>query len=235
MANQQALLSKIDSLAEKACTLMQEDEKEEFFRSIEQSRFRFKVRLLRTYYKGPRKGQPRELYKVDGVIFNQLWELLQPYAAKSAYHSHYGRPDSAADIEDDIAEIRYSVFSILQKYGPTPNNQKFSQFFKRLVIEILRNSANRDGRSNKNKRKQEVHNPISLDRTTDEDGNPLLNTIPVEENEYPEFWCSLPEQLIPAVRLIVTGSLTLKEAADELRIPVVELRSQLKSVIANIA
>jgi len=139
------LTDQIDQSAVECCKLMSATQAKKFF-SYQKNRIKSgefsavtKVSAVGVYYKGPRKGQVREAYEVDGKKFNKLWGLLQNYAYKSASVSHSFQNSEAA--EEDVMEIRYMVFRALRFFGPRPNNLNFSAYYPLLVNNVLTNSA----------------------------------------------------------------------------------------------
>ena len=138
-------LSLIDELAVKACRLMTEQERQEFF-SYQEERvssgncYNAKYRLGHTYYKGARKGEERDVFEIDGHIFNKLWETVHNYAYLSARSSHGKEND---DVFDDVQDICAQTFYVLRFFGPTPSNTPFSRYFPLICANVLSTSARR--------------------------------------------------------------------------------------------
>jgi hypothetical protein len=141
-----AKLSLIDELAVKACRLMSPEEKQEFF-SYQESRvskgesYNAKYRSDRTYYKGLRKGEEKDVYFIDGVIFNKLWGAVQNYVYLSTRKGFYGKEND--DCSDDVRDIFVQTFRILRFFGPTPNGISFSNCFPLICRNVLYSNSRR--------------------------------------------------------------------------------------------
>lgn len=147
MQNLKSLKSNIDSLAVTACKLMKETERDNFF-EYQKERDSLGLSSPRTYkrkntyHKGEKIGQIKEVWDIDGKMFNQIWELCKPYVIKcvaNSYHTRYINPDDY----EDVAEIRYSLFKCLRFFGPTPCSKPFSSFVSLACINVLSTSARR--------------------------------------------------------------------------------------------
>ncbi len=142
-----SLTDQIDQAAIDCCIKMTETNAKKFFsyqkKRIKEGEFSSlsKKSAIEVYYKGPRKGQMREVYEVDGKKFNLLWSLLQNYAFKSSSRSNAF--SNNGDIEEDVMEIRYLTFRALRFFGSHPNNLPFSKYFSILVNNVLTNSASK--------------------------------------------------------------------------------------------
>jgi hypothetical protein len=142
MEKREELLKRIDTLAIAICTLMQEEAKDEFFEfqeGREQSGAGYKKKYSagRTYYKGSRKGQVRDVFEIDGKGFNDLWEALTPFAMKSVNSFYYSRKIFSEDVQDALFDIKYQTLYVLRFHGPNPSGSSFSQFFPLICKNIL--------------------------------------------------------------------------------------------------
>ena len=138
----QERLEKIDAMAVTICKLMQEESRNEFFEfqeGREQSGEGYKKKYSagRTYYKGPRKGQERDVFEVDGEGFNELWKLLVPFAMKSVNNFYHSRRVFSGEEEDALFDIKYQTLYVLRFHGPCPSKVPFSQFFPLICKNIL--------------------------------------------------------------------------------------------------
>ena len=177
--------NQIDTLAEKACRLLTPSEKEEFFKNCKDN--------LKPYYiSGINKGKEREIYEVDGRLFNKIWKLLLPYVFtscnKSAYNNSFYR-------DDLISEVKFGAFRALQLYGPIYNNQKVSQRFRLWVNNILTNEHS--------KRYKEVkfEDIIDEEETFDITDNYLSSQTTIFNTEVPFHIRYIVEQLMSGISL----------------------------------
>lgn len=138
----------IDNLAAMCCRLMTEEERASFFeyrlaRSKTATHTSPKLLQRTTYTTGINKGKPKEVWEIDGMIFNQLWSYISLYITKSVKHS-YGF--ARVDIADEVEEIRLLLFKTLRFCGPTPCGTNLSQFLHTLVNNYLTNLYNENRR-----------------------------------------------------------------------------------------
>ena len=147
----ETLVTEIDKLARASCRLMTDDERECYFTYQEERRASNQALVttytvpIRTYYKGAKIGTVKQVYEVDGVIFEKLWDKLYKYAVKSAMGSHQSNHYNNPDVQNDVCDIRYQTFYVLRYFGPTPTGKNFSNFFLTIVNNILTTSARRRG------------------------------------------------------------------------------------------
>ena len=142
MTKNEELLKEIDQKAIDICSSMTTEQKEEFFAFQEQRRtsgegYNQKYYVGRTYYKGNRKGQLRDVYNVDGCGFNQLWKLLLPFATLLVRNFFRNREIFSFEQEDEVANIMYQSFYVLRFFGPRPCNNTFSQLFPLICMNRL--------------------------------------------------------------------------------------------------
>jgi hypothetical protein len=99
------------------------------------------------YYKGKHKGELRDVFEIDGEIFNQLWKKISPYAFVSVHNSRLAR--DYQDKECIVSEIKFLTLRVLRYFGGVPRGRKFSYVFRTIVNNVLTNISqqrfNRDG------------------------------------------------------------------------------------------
>jgi len=139
-------LLNIDALAIAICTLMDSEKKNEFFEYQEKRResgegYKRKYYVGRTYYKGEKIGQERDVYDIDGEGFIKLWESLEPYALKIVGNFYRSRMMFSGEDEDTLFEIKFQTLRILRFFGPTPSNMPFSSMFTLFCKNILTNEV----------------------------------------------------------------------------------------------
>ena len=219
-----SITKQVDELAFQACHKMNNHQKKEFFAGLRNPSYNWKYTISETYYKGPQKGKKRDLYNVDGRLFNKIWELLQNYAYVSAYRSHYYFSNN--DLDDTLYFIRESLFTVMLRYGPTPSGQPLSKFFRRIVAETLYNSSKMRG--NSNEQKKQVVQAISLNKeiNSDEDSTTELQDMIPAEDDNIDFWTSIPNHLKKAVELILAGD-SVSTAAEKTGMSNIKLQSEL--------
>jgi len=141
----------IDYLAKQCCTLMTDHEREEFFKYQENRQifengackgYKKMFDTGRYYHKGARKGQIKDVYNIDAILFNELWARVYAYAFKSAIKSNYSY---LADAVEDIYEIKYGLFYALRFFGSSPNGVKISEFISVIVNNKLTSSSKKRG------------------------------------------------------------------------------------------
>jgi hypothetical protein len=148
MGKKEELLDRIDNLAVEICHLMPECEKEDFFswqeyRHNSKEGYNKKYFVGRTYYKGKKKGEVRDVFDVDGRGFNNLWKLLNAFAAKTVNSFYNTRRIFSEEEFEDLFDIRYQTLYVLRFFGPTPNGVSFSKFFPLICKNILSTSSRR--------------------------------------------------------------------------------------------
>lgn len=142
-----ALAKQIDELASRCCRKMDNKDRKEFFayqKAFRDSGKAYEKKYLpggdgTRYHKGARKGQLRDVFEIDGVLFNRLWKLIEPYATASTMRSYYYK--SSEEVRDQVAYIRMQIFYVLRFFGPRPYNTSFSQYFKLVVSNVLTTNA----------------------------------------------------------------------------------------------
>ena len=144
----QDLLEKIDQTALAICHLMAEEVRDDFFNYQERRHesgegYNKKYFVGRTYYKGVRKGEIREVFEIDGRGFNNLWSLLTAFAAKSVSNFYSSRRMYLDEEQEDLFDIKYQTLYVLRFFGPSPNGVPFSQFFPLICPNILSTSSRR--------------------------------------------------------------------------------------------
>jgi len=183
MRNVSIISNQIDTLAEKACRLLNKEEKEDFFKTCKDN--------LKPYYiSGVNKGKEREIYEVDGRSFNKIWELTYPYVFTSSNKSAYG---NSLYREEIISEVKFGVFRALQLYGPCYHDQKLSQRLKLIVNNVLTNEFNKKG------------NQIKYEEMLDEDENFEVSDERVSSNST-KFWAEVPFQIRNIVEQLLSGT-----------------------------
>lgn len=135
----------IDTLAISSCSKLNKTETKKFFSHIRKRQKTGdsaprKYPMRDTYYKGARKGQIKDVFEIDGRMFNKLWDTVAPYAYKSTFKSieHFKE-----DLEDVVGEIRIQLFYILRFFGPTPNGQPLSTYVKLITNNVLTTAKRR--------------------------------------------------------------------------------------------
>jgi hypothetical protein len=176
----------IDNLAKQGCRLLDREEKERFF---EQSKCK------RYYVKGKNKGKERDIYEVNGKCFNDIWKLITPYVFISCNKSVYY---NSSEVEDAVAEVKYMLFYVLQRFGPVFNGQTLSQ---RLGIIVNMSLTNRS-----NKKAKEIKT-ISYDTgCTENEENIAVEPEDTNHNmKYIDFWCDVPKKMEECVVRILSG------------------------------
>jgi len=148
MEKAQGRSKRIDALAIAICTPMESEKKNEFFEFQERREksgeaCKKKYYVGRTYYKGLRKGQLRDVFEVDGKGFNELWTLLSGFAVTVANSFYRSRKIFSWDVEDALSDIRYQTLYVLRFFGPTPNGGSFAQLFPTVCRNILSTNSRR--------------------------------------------------------------------------------------------
>jgi len=223
------LKSKIDTTAIDICHLMAEQERDTFFefqeaRDLSGAAAPRSYARRRTYYKGARKGQIKDVFEVDGQGFVRLWNLLYNYAWKSSFKS-LRRVDPLM-IEDLCSEIKLFTLSVLRFWGPTPYNTPFSAYFNVIVKNVLTNEF-----KDRN-RKDPYTTSLSAEIGHNEDGESLslLDLLSNPSLELPlDYSLSAPESLQDAAYYLSHGA-SLRDAAAETGTRPSILKQQLASV-----
>jgi hypothetical protein len=232
----QELLNNIDNAAVDCCSLMDATDKENFFqfqegRVKDGSAAPAKYRCIRTYFKGERKGQEKEVFSVDGRKFNKLWNMLKPYAQKSVARSYYFK--DSIYLEDELEEIKYQVLFSLRYYGPSPNNIRFSKHFPLIVKNTLTNSAfsrNESSTSMVNFNTISFSTPLG---SNGEDGElELMDIMPSDSFKEEMFNHEVPDDLKEPVSYLMEG-LKLEDVAKELRRDKEILKNRLMQFILS--
>lgn len=199
------LLSSIDDISVSCCSIMNAEEREQFFSYQEERDCNHlsaprKSPRRNTYYKGKRKGEIKDVYNIDGFKFIKLWGLCKPYITKSVLKSCHNDYQKAEDI---ISEIKYEMFNVLRFFGPCPCDITFSSYLKLLVKNVLTNIANE-----KTYKKASVNlQAVSLFQNSpsfEEDQENLLDKIP-NKNSQTVFLGILSSQMQKAVELLLGG------------------------------
>ncbi len=189
------ITNKIDNLANRGCRLLTKEEKEEFFASSKMKRY---------YVKGKNKGKERDLYKVDGRCFNQIWKLVYPYVLTSCAKSVYYNP---FEIEDAIAEVRFNLFSILQRFGPVFHGKTLSQRLSIIVNISLTN--------NNNKRSKRIET-VSMSNFENNDTGQVFDFEDESESiESLDFSLDIPEKLKDFIQNAMEGATFNKKVKQE--------------------
>ncbi len=140
----QDLKLQINNLASACCSKMSKKERDAFFTYQEEriesgEAYKTKRTLTRRYYKGKNKGKIKDVYNIDGVLFSKLWTLLKPYVYKSSITSH---GFNQYLIDEDLSELKLSLFKIMRFFGPEPTGVKLSDYFPLLINNHLTNQYN---------------------------------------------------------------------------------------------
>lgn len=144
------LTDAIDQLAVTCCSKMSPVEQGQFLayqQSMQAAGLCVKKRYNpgTTYYKGKRKGKMRDVFEIDGEMFNQLWIKLYPYVATSITNSHLATDsDDAACI---ASEVKCLTFRTLRFFGGAPYGKRFSDCYRTIVRNVLTNEAGQRGRT----------------------------------------------------------------------------------------
>lgn len=184
MRNIQEISKKIDDLSLKCCRKLSKEEKEKFFEACKVKRY---------YIKGKRKGQERDIYEVNGIIFNKLWKEIYPYVVVSCNKSNYY---NFSEVDDAVSEVKYTLFYALQRFGPVFNNQSLSQRLSLIVNISLTNQYNK---------KMRYVQFSSIEDFNDDTGC-NIDFEDLENNmKYIDFWCDIPTMLREGVERIISG------------------------------
>ena len=172
----------VDTLLEKGCRRLSNQEKEHFFKTT--------TSKLKPYYiKGLNKGKEREIYEVNGQCFNKVWQLISPYVFVACSKSTYG---NFIEREEVMSEVKYECFRTLQLYGPKYNNQSFSQRLKIIVNNVLTNEFR--------KKSRRINSQYLDDTVEDFDRS---NIIAVEDERY--YLSEVPSNLKTAIEMLLSG------------------------------
>lgn len=227
------LLSDIDSTAVACCELLDNEKKEEFFQ-FQESRVTTnnsapaRYRSLRTYYKGGRAGETRDVYRIDGKMFSKLWNLIYPYISKSVNTSCYSHNDLDYK-EDKIADIRYLLLRALTFFGPTPNNLPFSKYLKLAVNNELTNEHH--VRNDYAKSKINFESISLFDTVGSEEGSDIyiVDTIAESSSVDIEFETSIPSSLKEIAYSLEQGE-SLNTIANKLHVSRVQIQEKIQEL-----
>lgn len=208
----------IDTLAYQACTLMTEEQRASFFAAS---------KVSPVYVKGENKGKEREVFEVDGTVFNKLWSAIYPYvytsSRKSSYYNDY------QDVEDNIEEVKYLLFRYLRFFGPAYQGQSLSKHLPLLVNNVLTNQFNKNTKQIETTPFELVVEGSEDDTETFSSGvNKFQVAEGLKELERTEILSAVPTHLQRAVELLMQGS-KITEVAQELGVCSKELRNQLQT------
>lgn len=225
-----SLAQQVNDLACSCCKKMTRSERKQFFdwqenfRATNPLALKKKYYAGKRYYKGKRKGQLRDIYEVDGFLFEQLWKLLQPYAITSVRNSFYSNCDEET-VKDNVGDIRFMTFWALRYFGPTPNDTSFFNYFPLVVNNILTYNAVWD-RGEPTRKDRELSmagnkkaalkiqlrrnfmQPLSISTPVDrehEEEAEIADTIPDETYANFEFWSGVPEDMREIVQSILVA------------------------------
>jgi len=218
MRDVKQVLFAVDSLALSCCTPLQGVEKDSYFNE---------TGIKRYYVKGKNKGKERDIYEINGMLFNKIWDLVYPYAYKSAMRSTYGCVDKA---EDALAEIKYLLFRYLKFLGPSYNNIPLSKNIPLIVNNVLTNYSNKCKRT-----------PIDLSYTYDDDSKregeeeehfieEVVRVLKRKSEAYEisiDVNCSIPEVFKGVAENICAG-VSLVNISKELDISYIKLKKELQ-------
>ncbi|MCK9543549.1 MAG: hypothetical protein M0R03_16145 [Novosphingobium sp.] len=184
--NKEVLCRKIDQKAIEICRMMTPEEKEVFF-TYQEDRWnsglmKKKYFSGRTYYKGKRKGEEKDVYEINGQGFNELWKLLSNYAKKVVDKFYFANKMFDDEGLEDFYDIKYQTFEILRFFGPTPNGSSFSSFFPLICKNTMTNSfVKRYGSKDKVYTKEEAEDLMAKGKknlTLNENGDYVRKGIP---------------------------------------------------------
>lgn len=204
----------IDELAGEACRLLNKKEKEKFFTE---------TKMRRTYLKGKNVGKERDIYSIDGNKFNQIWKLVYPYVFTSCSRSVYYK---ALDIEDSISNVKYCLFSVLQRFGPIFNHQTLSQRLSIIVNIALTNGHNKKIRSITTESFEEVNDDgeISVMEVEDKCNN-IINSL---------YLLDIPENIRPIVNRLSSGC-SLTEVQEFFGMSRTKIMKELSPIISQLS
>lgn len=197
----------INNLAVAACKLMNDVEREEYFqyqeaREENNESAQKRVKNSRYYYSGARKGQLKDVYHIDGVLYMKLWDLCKPYVVTSAVKSCYDAPH---EVEEVVSEIKMNLFHILRHFGPRPNNMNFSDYLHLNVNNLLTNHANARLRREKSSVTYKTTSLFQEVASSEDGALRLIDTITEEDAETVSFFSKIPNEYKEAVKMLLNG------------------------------
>lgn len=169
---------RIDNLAQLCCRRLSDDEKEDFFKT---------TKIKRYYVKGKNKGKERELYDVDGKYFNEIWKLSYPYILTACARSVYY---NSLELEEAISEVKFNLFSILQRFGPVFQGKTLSQRLS-IIINI--------SLTNNNRRLMRRVETVSMNNFKDDEGQEFDFEDKSDETAIAGFYSDMPKRLKDAI------------------------------------
>lgn len=184
------ITSQIDNLANRGCRLMNKKEKEEFFQTTKMKRY---------YIKGKNKGKERDLYCIDGQCFNQIWKLTYPYVFTSCSKSVYY---NSLELEEAIAEVRFTLFSVLQRFGPVMDGKSLSQRLS-IIVNI--------GLTNNNRKLIRQPRTISIDNFEKDENFEMNFEDPDSNMKDIDFNCDIPNSLKEPIMNVILGKSNIKD------------------------
>jgi len=213
----------LEDLVCKVCRKMTAKERADYFKFQTQRRKdkvsvpkRYKVSVW-TYCRGKKKGKLREIYEIDGPLFEKLWNKINNYALISTKSSHFSDTYDDIYVQEDVLEIRYQLLWNLRNFGPDLLNTRgvkvpFYERFRRIVNNVLTNSSHiRTKRlhSRVNSDAVSLFGPVSIDCGDDGDELLLIHTLPDESlpsQSYRDLMMDLPEDLKEPVVDLINGN-----------------------------
>jgi hypothetical protein len=178
-----------DNLAEEGCRLLTKSQKETFFNTTNTKRY---------YVKGIKKGKERDIYEVDGRCFNKIWKLIYPYVFTSCSKSVYYDP---YELEEAVSEVKITLFSVLQRFGPVFNGKSLSQRLGIIVNIALTN--------NHRKKYQNQIQTVSIDEYLENDDSNEAAKVDMEDKnmnmKYVDFWCDVPDNIKEPADSLISG------------------------------
>ena len=192
------ITNQIDTLAKQGCRLLTDEEKEEFFNT---------TKVKRHYIKGRNRGKERDIYEVDGRCFNRIWKLVYPYVltscAKSVYYNSF-------ELEEAISEVRYNLFSILQRFGPVFYGKTLSQRLSIIVNISL---------TNNNRKITKRVDTVSMSSFEENNNDDRVFDFEDTENrvEFSDIYIDIPSNLQESIINITNGGGINKKTEKEIR------------------
>jgi DNA-directed RNA polymerase specialized sigma24 family protein len=254
MRNTRDLLNQqISQLAIDACRKLGSKETKRFFKecpTIERNyktitrKRRSKKSSLGKYLKS---GQPKEVWEVDGEIFEKLWARIKAYAYTSAYESitRHGELSRYTydEVDDLVSEIKVKMYNCLRFHGPTPNDCGFSKKIAVITANTLWNAnMERTGVrkrvvvTNRQKgpyQKNFIEYPKMEHISKIENADKLFVSDDKAERDKIELLATVPSNLRKAVELILGGGFK-RDAARICGLRVDQLDYRLREVFSDL-
>lgn len=207
----QELRERIDMLAIQCCHKMGAEAREQFFatstRDTGAGHAHGGVHRGERYERGARKGEARQVYRLDGPGFCRLWDALETYAKTRACFSLNFRVKSP-DYEDVVAAIRERLIMILMFEGPVFGNSGFSSIAMTAIGQVLVQEA----RARKTQAFEMISKAMSVDELSEREAedSDFNGTVPDQLVDYGAqetmlFEAGIPDHLREPVADLVGG------------------------------